>query len=472
MPAEAVAEIAVTGLVVLVLIVLVWRLHAVEKMRSRVLEERVRIDRQRARVTELTHLFQIATRLNLQVALDDVIGLMVRRVTVALDAQQSSVMLLNTETNMLETRAFHGDEGERTANAAQPVGHGIAGWVATNRQSRLLNSASEHPELERYFKVHRRISSAVCSPILLEDKCIGVLNVNRINNPEPFNEDHQQILETFAEHVGAVIHRARALGDLDRRVKALEETNEKLTELNKIKDAFLSTASHELKTPLTSMIGYSELLCSHDDQLSDEQRKEFLTRLRTEARGLLGIIEGVMDLSRLEMGKSPLRLAPVSVNEVAASAVEAAQTLAKKNSVTIVERYADNLPQTGLDAGKVRQVFLNLLTNAVRFSPSGSEVEIITSFDDDKLTITVVDQGPGINPEEMDRIFTLFGQGVQKGARSTTGLGIGLNLVARIMEIHGGEVGVNSEPGQGSRFWVRFPLLAVDAPEEDAAEAA
>src|SRR5206468_7927097 len=141
--------------------------------------------------------------------------------------------------------------------------------------------------------------------------------------------------------------------------------NLKLSEMNQMKDVFLSTASHELKTPLSSVIAYAELLEENSEKLPADQRAEFLKRLRSEAGRLLGLIEDILDLSRIESGKLTLRRVPLSVNEVVHAAVETSRQTAVKHNVELVEEFEADLPPLLLDEVKMRQVVVNLIVNAV-----------------------------------------------------------------------------------------------------------
>src|SRR5262249_20631624 len=156
-------------------------------------------------------------------------------------------------------------------------------------------------------------------------------------------EHHREILRLFAEHVGAVIDRALAMERLGSRTTELEAANLKLAEMNRMKDLFLSTASHELKTPLTSVIAYAELLDENGGKLSHGQQGDFLKRLRAEAMRLLGLIDDILDLSRLETGKLRLRRQPVALNDVVREAVETSTHLAEKHRVTLVKNLSSDV---------------------------------------------------------------------------------------------------------------------------------
>jgi signal transduction histidine kinase len=465
------AIVGLAGLVLIFCLYVVLKQHELMKTRDALeLNERGRQEAA-ARLNELSALFQVSTTLNLQLQLNVILEIIVRRVVSTLRAQQASIMIFNPEEGVLETRASYGLESEFARNARARLGEGIAGWVAERKEAVLLNDSSSNPHLGRHFKSDRNITSSLSLPLRLGDRVVGVLNVNRINNSERFTEHHRDMLRMFAEHVGAVIDRAETVDRLTSRTRVLEAANLKLSEMNQMKDVFLSTASHELKTPLSSVIAYAELLEENSEKLPADQRAEFLKRLRSEAGRLLGLIEDILDLSRIESGKLTLRRVPVGVNDVVKAAVETSRQTAVKHGVELIESLEEDLPPLLLDEVKMRQVVVNLLVNAIRFSPERGTVKVVTRREPKCTVIEVVDQGPGILPEETVRIFELFGQGVRGLDRRTGGLGIGLHLVRRISELHGAHVGVNSQPGQGSTFWVRLPSsLAEDAAREAAGQ--
>jgi K+-sensing histidine kinase KdpD len=297
----------VVGLMGLVLVFCLYtalKHRELNQMRAALGREETETEDVRTRLSELSALFQMSTTLNLHLRLDVILEIIVRRVVSSLRAQQASIMIYNPETGELETRATYGLESEFARNARKRLGEGIAGWVAQRGEAVMLNSvgAGTTHELGRHFKNDRNITSALSLPLRVGDRCVGVLNVNRINHPEMFQEHHREMLSLFAEHVGAVIDRAEAMERIGSRSRQLEADVLKLTEMNHMKDLFLSTASHELKTPLTSVIAYAELLDDNENDLAEEQRAEFLRRLRGEAERLLGLIEDILDLSRLESG--------------------------------------------------------------------------------------------------------------------------------------------------------------------------
>lgn len=459
-----IVTVALAGLVILFCLYTVIQQRELHKAVAALTQEESDRADASTRLSELTALFQVSTTLQLQLRSDVILEIIVRRVVSTLKAQQASIMILDPESGDLVTRASYGLEAEFSRGARKKIGEGIAGWVALRREAVSLGEQAPSGELGKHYKENRRITSALSLPLAIGERVIGVLNVNRINHTEPFGEHHLEVLRVFAEHIAAVIDRAEVMERMGRRARELEADNEKLADLNRMKDVFLGTASHELKTPLTSVIAYAELLDDHEGKLSREQAREFVGRLRAEAQRLLSLIEDILDLSRLESGKLALKPRAIDISEVVRGAVETTRPLAQKFGVTVTAELGHDLPQLSVDEVKMRQVIVNLLVNAVKFSPRDSAVTVRTVQDGACVRCEVHDKGPGIDPDTATHIFELFGQNVPEDAEARGGLGIGLHLVKRITEMHGGHVGVNSRAGEGSTFWVRLPV----APESHA----
>ena len=453
------ATVALFGLVLLFCLYTGTKQREIHLMRSALEGEERDKEDVSTRLSELSALFQVSTTLQLQLRFDVILEIIVRRVVSTLKAQQASIMIVDPESGDLVTRASYGLEAEFSRGARARIGEGIAGGVALRREGILLGETATSPELARHYKGNRAISSALSLPLAIGERVIGVLNVNRINHPDAFAQHHLDVLRVFGEHIAAVIERAEVMERLGLRARQLEADNEKLVDLNRLKDIFLSTASHELKTPLSSVIAYAELLDDHEGRLSKDQAHEFVGRLRAEAQRLLGLIDDILDLSRLESGKMVLKPRRVSLDDIARSALETTRVMAQKYSVTLEDELAGDLPTLTLDEVKMRQVIVNLLVNAVKFSPRGSVVTLRTLRDGQHVRVEVLDAGPGVAPETATHIFELFGQGVGPEEEGRGGLGIGLHLVKRLSEMHGGHVGVNSRPAEGSTFWVRLPIV-------------
>lgn len=250
--------------------------------------------------------------------------------------------------------------------------------------------------------------------------------------------------------------RARA-EELRARAAELEQQNLKIEEANYLKSQFLAHMSHELRTPLNSIIGFSSLL-HHGEvgPLSAEQR-ELLGDVLTSARHLLGLINEILDLAKVESGKLVLHPEPVVLSWHIAEVAEILRALAAPKGIEIRIDCAPEIDEVVLDPRRLHQVLYNYLSNAIKFSPPDGTVVVRTRADGEAtFRLEVEDSGPGIPPDDLDKLFYEFQQ-LQLGGRQPVGTGLGLALTRRIVEAQGGSVGVSSEPGRGSVFSAVLP---------------
>jgi signal transduction histidine kinase/DNA-binding response OmpR family regulator len=249
---------------------------------------------------------------------------------------------------------------------------------------------------------------------------------------------------------------------LDRRqlIVQLEHSNRALIEANRHKSVFLANMSHELRTPLNAVIGFSELLTdAREGQFDEATRKRFQSQILTSGKHLLGLINDILDLSKVEAGQMELRMQTVSVAEVVDQVVTTVEPLVAKKNIQVEA----NVAQAGdivVDAGKLKQMLLNLVSNAIKFTPEGGKVTIAALRDAERMEISVADTGIGIAEEDQRQIFQEFHQVDQGPGRKHEGTGLGLALTRRFAILHGGDVRVHSSLNKGSVFTLVLPVQA------------
>jgi len=277
-----------------------------------------------------------------------------------------------------------------------------------------------------------------------------------------FGSDEISRVQQFMTAVAAALDRARLL---DR----LREANAQLQEANKHKSVFLASMSHELRTPLNAILGFSELLIdAPDGQHKKETQLRFLQQIHTSGQHLLGLINDILDLSKIEAGQMELRLQQVAVAEVAEQVRNIVEPLVTQKQIRL-ETAVIGVGDIEADAGKFKQMLLNLVSNAIKFTPAGGLVRISANRLVGAVEVSVSDTGIGIALADQSRIFHEFQQ-VDAGIdRQQQGTGLGLTLTRRFARLHGGDVRVESEPGKGSVFTIHMPLIA--ATNEPAVEA-
>ncbi len=253
---------------------------------------------------------------------------------------------------------------------------------------------------------------------------------------------------------------------LDLRLSEMAESNVALYEANRIKNEFLANVSHELRTPLNSIIGFGELLSETDD----ERRRRHATHILTSARMLLGIINDLLDLARIEAGKSEVRREKVSVREVCETLAQLIRPMADKKHLELRLELAEELPVVRTDQGKVQQILYNLLSNSIKFTPPGGSVTVSASVVSEVgngpsgVAISVADTGPGIPAADQQLIFEKFRQLDDSMTRVHSGAGLGLAISRDLTALLGGKLVLDSEPGHGATFTLTLPLSAPEEP--------
>ncbi len=266
--------------------------------------------------------------------------------------------------------------------------------------------------------------------------------------------------------------------DLDAKVDELAQVNLSLYEMNKLKDEFLATISHELKTPLNSILGFSDLLATSDNL--NERQKRYVENIQTSGKHLLAMISDLLDLAKLEAGKMRPQVVELDVADLVEPLAASMMPMARRKNIDLSVEVEPNLPTVLQDPRKLKQILYNLLSNAIKFTPEGGRIRVRAErAGTDQLALVVEDTGIGIPLEEQSTIFEKFRQGRivpgQKDAltREFEGTGLGLSIVKELARLLGGEVRLESEFGKGSTFTVLVPMvLDVGAlqPEDSSAE--
>jgi two-component system phosphate regulon sensor histidine kinase PhoR len=228
-------------------------------------------------------------------------------------------------------------------------------------------------------------------------------------------------------------------------------------ELDQLKDDFFSTISHELRTPLFSIQGFAQLMLE-EKNLDPETQHEFLSTIQRQAIQLSQMVNNLLDLSKFDEGKLVFEKKPVSMVNLINQTVLKLQGFAHQRKVRLVTQLPPSLPTIHGDAQRLEQVLTNLIGNAIKFSESGEKVTLTASISATELQVQVKDNGVGVPPEALERIFSRYYQVDDKSERSAMGTGLGLNIAKKVVEGHGGRIWAESEAGQGSTFCFTLPV--------------
>ncbi len=290
-------------------------------------------------------------------------------------------------------------------------------------------------------------------PLLREAVPVGVLVVTR-STVRPFSPKEIELVETFANQAVIAIENVRLFDEI-------QDKSRQLAEASQHKSQFLASMSHELRTPLNAILGYTELMADGVYGDPPEKMNTVLKRVESNGRHLLGLINAVLDLSKIEAGQLSLDLADYSLQNVAQTVYNAVEPLAADKKLTFKADIQPDMPSGRGDERRLTQVLLNLVGNAIKFTDSG-EVVIKAGASNGDFHLSVRDTGPGISAFDQAKLFQEFQQADNPKTRKKDGTGLGLAISRRIVEMHGGRIWIESQVGQGSIFLVTLPVQVLE----------
>jgi PAS domain S-box-containing protein len=344
-----------------------------------------------------------------------------------------------------------------------PLGHGIIGWVARHLRPLIIQDFRQE---EEYFPSLARSRSGVFVPLASGEALIGVLGIEGAN-PYQYNQEDMRLLQALSSTLTPILQNARLVDEL-------QQTNKRLREIDKLKTNFLAAMSHELRTPLNSIIGFSRVILKGiDGPITDMQSQDIQT-IHDSGKHLLGLVNDILDQAKIEAGKMELVQEYFDVGGVVKSLMASAQGLTKDKPIQLFMEIEDGLPEGYGDEFRTRQIILNLIGNAAKFTKEGSiTLSCYSQFDAEIgqkiIVVGVNDTGKGIAAEDIDNIFESFQQVDNSTTRAEGGTGLGLPLARSLAELQGGRLLVESEVGVGSTFFVH--LLTEPTRVEDEADA-
>src|SRR5262245_53348287 len=293
--------------------------------------------------------------------------------------------------------------------------------------------------------------TVLAMPMLREGIPSGVLTLTR-SEVRPFSERHIELTSTFADQAAIAIENVRLFDEIQDKSRQLEKASLP-------KSQFLANMSHELRTPLNAILGYNELMLKNIYGETTGRMSAVLTRIQSNGRHLLRLINDVLDLSKIEAGQLTLSLADYSIKQVVHSVRAALEPLATEKRLAFKVEVPSDLPPGCGDERRLTQALLNLVSNAIKFTDVG-EVTIKVSAANGAFTLSVRDTGPGIDPADQVRIFEEFQQADSSVTKKKGGTGLGLSIARHIIEMHGGRIWVESRVGNGATFFFTVPVRA------------
>jgi signal transduction histidine kinase len=374
--------------------------------------------------------------------------------------------LLDENREWLEMRASCGVKPRWQQDARMRIGEGISGRVALNAQPVYIPDTRADPDFIVFDPIVR---SLFVVPLIHKGEVIGTLNVDD-DKQDAFSGDVGRLLTIAGAQAAAAIVNAQLYRDLRERAQTLAEAHRELQESDRLKSEFIQNTSHELRTPLTFIKAYVELLLDDTlDPLTDRQRQS-LQIIADWTGSLTQLVDNILTIHQVERGE--LDFERVDLAEIAQMCLQSAQATASQSGLSLAQEWPLDLYPVWGDRARLEQVFVNLIGNALKFSPNGGRITVRLQNTQETVSVggsttshryvraEVIDEGIGIAPEQLTKIFGRFYQVDGSSTRRFGGTGLGLAIVQDTIQAHGGAISVDSQVGIGSTFSFTVPAIS------------
>jgi signal transduction histidine kinase len=406
-------------------------------------------------VEKLTALGEVSRAVSSTLDVETVLDTIVSRASQLAGGAGCAIYEYDEATAQFELRTTHNyDEGYVETLRAVPLrkGEGLMGRAAEIGEpiqvpDITLPGAYQSSVRDTLIRFGYRALLSV--PLLREDQIIGSLSLTR-KAPGEYAPEVIDVLKSFATQSALAIQNARLFREIGDKSAQLEAAS-------RHKSEFLANMSHELRTPLNAIIGFSEILAERMFGDINEKQTEYLHDILESGRHLLSLINDILDLSKIEAGRMELELSEFDLPQAIENALMLVRERASRRGIRLGSTIDERLGRIGGDERKVKQVLLNVLSNALKFTPEGGRIDVGARLDDHVAEVAVADTGIGIAPTDQDAVFEEFRQ-VGTADKKAEGTGLGLALSRKFIELHGGRIWLTSQVGAGSTFTFTLPL--------------
>jgi signal transduction histidine kinase len=404
------------------------------------------------RLRDMSALVDMAQQVTGNLRVEMVMETTVKVLQGLLGARGCAIALLDEESQELVIEAAAGIDPKWVHKARMKVGEGISGQAVNERRPIYVQDTLDHPDFLFFDEVLR---SLIAVPLMSRDKVIGALTVDSAT-PKAFDESDIQLMTIAAAQVSTAFANARLFEEAEDRAAKLAVAYEELKENDRLKDELVQNVSHELRTPLTFVKGYVDLLMDGEMGLINPHQQTTLQIVADKTVEITRLIDDIMSLQRISADN--LILEPFEMVKLIDEAISGHRITAGQKGLSLVfERSAQLRGEITADRGRIQQVIDNIIVNAMKFSPDGGTIHVHLVEEPAKIIVAIADEGIGLPPDKIERIFERFYQIDGTSRRRFGGAGIGLAIVKRIIDAHEGHIWVESEVNKGSTFFFSLP---------------
>jgi len=397
------------------------------------------LENTRKHVAQIELLNEVTSQLTSTLQLDELLNAAASSIQKNFNYFDVTVFLLSEDKQELVLEAHAGNFIDFLPHGyRQKIGKGLIGWVIEHGEIVLCNDVSQDPRYMIYE--YHNTKSELAIPITIDDEIAGVLNVED-TKLHAFDDTDIMVLETLSDHLGIAIKNAKLYDEV-------RKTNMKLTEVDKMKSEFLGIVSHDFRSPLSSIILAGKSLLKNESVQGLQRVKEYLQIIVDQANRLNQLAEDTLSITKIESGQLSFYFKIVNIERLVQDAISMVRFSNRHQMTYSVD---PNVAFIKGDQTKLRQVVQNLVSNAVKYSPKGGKVCVtVEDYSPEKILVSVSDEGIGIPPEQVDKLFKKFSRVNSNEVRDIKGAGLGLWICKEIVEAHGGKIWIESQLGKGS----------------------
>ncbi len=420
---------------------------------ARVLESRDR---------EAQKLDQITARINAGLLLDDILENVYYDFREIIPYNRIGFSLIENEGQVVRSRWAKSDQPgiKLTTGYVAPLEGSSLQTILDTGRPRILSDLAEYLERKPDSEstrliVAEGIRSSLTCPLIANGVPVGFMFFSSVK-PNTYADVHVETFLRIAGQLSVIVEKGRLVSELSEQKAAVERQNEELRRLDDLKNTFLGVAAHDLRNPIAAIQTSVDLLMDQVLGVSEEDRAYLLERISHQTRHMLTLLDDLLEVTQIESGKLSLNLESVNLRNFLDEAVrQHAMLAARKGTKVLLQAVPEG--QVMVDPLRLRQVVDNLISNAVKFSPPGSTVRVSAERIPAEWRVDVQDEGPGVTEQDRKRLFQDFARLSAKPTGDEKSTGLGLAISRRVVEVHGGKIGVNSEPGHGATFWFTLP---------------
>jgi signal transduction histidine kinase len=402
----------------------------------------------REKIRKITRLVEISAILNSTLKPELLLGNILRAAAELLECSVISILLYNEREKELRFAATTSVNIDQLEQIPVPLENSLAGTIYTENRHLVINNTKDDPR--HYDEVGEEVGLQVDSllgvPMRIKDRVTGVIEaLNKCGGK--FTDFDVQLLLVIASQAAISIHNAQL-------IQALQKANLELSQADKLKRDLMAVASHELRTPLGNILGYATLL--HEDAI--EENKPLAESILKASARLRAVLDDIANMNLLYTGEADLDLTDTTLQEVISFAGDEARQMLSQDELPVDLQLPEDAIPLRVDLPKMSVVFVNLLLNAVRFTPEGGRITLEVEERNDEVMVSLIDSGKGIQEQSLDKIFEVFYQEEDHMTRRYGGLGLGLSIARELIELHGGRIWAESDGiGKGATFRVVLP---------------